>query len=199
MAIISDIEETTNSTPPSEQEKKGNSTMLPNSANGLDMDKYSWGQSLQEVSITAPVPTGTKSRQITCEIKKKSLKLGLKGEPAMIIIEGELFGPVKVDESFWHLEDQKTVSVLLTKSDERNWWKSLVKGGPEIDTQKVEPEPSRLGDLDPELRSTVEKMMFDQRQKEMGRPTSDEIQQQELLKKFDFSKMKRVDKFSNMA
>ncbi|CAI0542881.1 unnamed protein product [Linum tenue] len=165
------------------------------------MEKYSWGQSLQEVTITAPVPAGTKSRQITCEIEKKSLKLGLKGEePAMIIIEGELFGQVKVGESFWHLEDQKTVSVLLTKSDERrNWWKSLVKGGPEIDTQKVEPEPSRLGDLDPELRSTVEKMMFDQRQKEMSRPTSDEIQQQELLKKFDFSKMKRVDKFSNMA
>ncbi|CAI0468789.1 unnamed protein product [Linum tenue] len=115
-----------------------------------------------------------------------------------MIIDGELLGPVKVGESFWQLEDQKTVSVLLTKSDDKNWWKSLVKGGPEIDTQKVEPEPSRLSDLDPELRSTVEKMMFDQRQKQMGLPSSDEIQQQELLKNFDFSKMKRVDKFTNM-
>ncbi|CAI0435987.1 unnamed protein product [Linum tenue] len=115
-----------------------------------------------------------------------------------MIVDGELFGPVKVGESFWQLEDQKIVSVLLTKSDERNWWKSLVKGGPEIDTQKVEPEPSRLSDLDPEMRSTVEKMMFDQRQKQMGLPTSDQIQQQDLLKKFDLSKMKMVDKFSNL-
>ncbi|CAN1197871.1 Protein BOBBER 1 [Linum perenne] len=215
MAILSEIEETqptqspisppppTNNTPAAsenssadEKVKKSSSTALPNAGNGLDLDNYTWGQTLQEVTITVPVPPGTRSKQITCEIKKKSLKLAIKGFPA--IIEGELHGAVKVGESFWNLEDQKTVSILLTKSDDMKWWKSLVIGGPEIDTQKVEPEHSKLSDLDPEMRSTVEKMMFDQRQKQRGLPTSEEIEKQEILKKFDLSKMKFVDKFSNM-
>lgn len=51
------------------------------------------------------------------------------------------------------------ISVLLTKQDQMEWWKCCVKGEPEIDTQKVEPENSKLADLDPETRQTVEKMM----------------------------------------
>lgn len=48
------------------------------------MDNYSWGQSLQEVNITVPVPPGTKSRFIVCEIKKNHLKVGLKGHPPVL-------------------------------------------------------------------------------------------------------------------
>ncbi|KAL0452416.1 UNVERIFIED_CONTAM: protein BOBBER 1 [Sesamum latifolium] len=178
----------------SKVEEEKNGRRVPNKGNGLDMDTYSWGQSLQEVNITIPVPPGTKSRFIACEIKKNHLKVGLKGQQP--VIDGELFQPVKVDDCFWSLEDQKSVSILLTKHNQMEWWKYLVKGEPEVDTQKVEPENSKLSDLDPETRSTVEKM-FDQRQKQMGLPTSNETQKQEILKKFmaehpemDFSRAK---------
>lgn len=176
-------------------EEKKSGSRVPNSGNGLDLEKYSWTQILQEVTINIPVPTGTKSKFVVCDIKKNHLKVGLKGQPP--IIDGELYRPIKPDDCYWSIEDQSSLSILLTKQDQMEWWKSVVKGDPEIDTQKVEPETSKLSDLDPETRQTVEKMMFDQRQKTMGLPTSDELQKQELMKKFmaehpemDFSRAK---------
>ena len=39
---------------------------------------------MPEVNISVPVPEGTKSRFVVCDIKKNHLKVGLKGQPPII-------------------------------------------------------------------------------------------------------------------
>lgn len=136
-------------------EETSSCSRVPNKGNGLDLENYAWTQSLHEVTVNVPVPSGTRSKLVACEIKKNHLKVGLKGQPP--IIDGELFQTVRPDDCYWSIEDSCALSILLTKHNQMEWWKSLVKGDPEIDTQKVEPENSKLSDLDPETRQTVEK------------------------------------------
>ena len=59
-------------------------------------------------------------------------------------------------------EGQKYLIITVDKIENMSWWKSAIEGDPEIDTQKIRPEDSKLSDLDGETRSTVEKMMVDQ-------------------------------------
>jgi arsenate reductase-like glutaredoxin family protein len=129
-----------------------------------------------------------------------NFSVSLKSKPGEPLVEGKWFKKINPGESFWNIErdgDKATLNVTIEKFEGQNWWKSLLQGDIEIDTQKVEPENSKLSDLDGDTRSTVEKMMFDQAQKAKGLPTSEESEKQDKLKQFmaahpemDFSKAK---------
>ncbi|KAG0289585.1 hypothetical protein BGZ98_003783 [Dissophora globulifera] len=143
---------------------------------------YKWRQTLIDLDISVEVPKGTRGKDLVIEIKKKSLKVGLKGQDP--IIQGTLSKEIKTEDSTWTLDDQKEVNIHLEKYKGTEWWSCVIDGHPTIDTTKITPENSKLSDLDGETRGMVEKMMFDQRQKAAGKPTSDEQKKQEAFKKF---------------
>lgn len=118
---------------------------------------YKWRQTLADVDITVPVPVGTRAKGLTVELKRSSISVGLKGQPP--ILSGKLCKEIKVDDSTWTLDDQREVAIHLEKIDQVKWWDSVVEGAPKIDTTKINPDNSKLSDLDGETRAMVEKMM----------------------------------------
>lgn len=167
----------------------------PPEGNGGTTDKYKWTQTLQELTVTFTLPIGTKAKMLDLDIKNTKLKFGVKGQAP--IVDGIFHKSIICDDSFWTIEDSKYLVLSLQKQNKMEWWKCVLEGDPEINTQKVVPENSKLDDLDGETRQTVEKMMYDQRQKQMGLPTSEEQSKQDMMKKFmdahpemDFSKAK---------
>merc|ERR1719223_2237290 len=157
----------------------------PPLGNGGTTDKYRWTQTLSALEVYVDVKPGVKAKQIVCDIGTESLKVGIKGEP--LILEGKMHAKVKTDDCMWTLLDNKCVQITIEKFDNMKWWNCVMVGDAEINTKKIVPENSKLGDLDGETRQTVEKMMYDQRQKAAGKPTSDQEKQHDLLEKFKAS------------
>ncbi|CAM9382179.1 unnamed protein product [Laminaria digitata] len=189
--------------------------------NGGVTPKYYWTQTVSEATVYIDVPPGTRSKDVSCLIQPRRLKLRVRGAGAMatssaaaaaaaaaatvtaatpaaaaaaakglagaarengdVIIDGELPSAVSREGSMWSLSDGKTVVISFEKAT-RTWWKSVVEGDPEIDTSKVD-STSNISEYDDETQSTIRKIMFDQRQKALGLPTSDQISSNSLLEK----------------
>ncbi|QQP48727.1 Nuclear migration protein nudC, partial [Caligus rogercresseyi] len=99
--------------------------MKPNEGNGANLPKYKWTQTLSEVEL----------RTWTSESSKIPPP----------IIDGEFPETIKKDDSAWLIEDKKANTM--------SWWPKLVLSDPEINTKKIQPENSKLSDLDGETRS----------------------------------------------
>lgn len=139
---------------------------------------------MQEVTVTIPLTPGTRAKDLAVSILKKKISASLKSDSSSPFITGELFASTVTDDNTWTVVDQKELVITLEKSNKQEWWPHVVTSAPKIDVRRIQPENAKLSDLDPDTRQSVEKMMFDQKQKQQGLPTSDELRKQELLEKF---------------
>ena len=70
---------------------------------------------------------------------------------------------------------------MYLEKERESWWKSAVHGHAEIDTTKVD-STRDMYDYDGETQGAIRKIMFDQHQKRLGKPTSDEMSNHEMLR-----------------
>jgi hypothetical protein len=80
--------------------------------NGGRTEKYAWTQTLQEVSVSVPVPAGITSKMLVVKIQSKSVEVGIKGGET--IVSGPLHAAVQLDECLWLL-DKNCVELTLSK------------------------------------------------------------------------------------
>lgn len=108
--------------------------------NGGRTDRYTWEQTLHDLTLAVPVPAGTRARDVVCVIKKDGLTLRLKGA-AGPLVEGrfpcdarngtEVWETVRMDECTWSVgtlsDGAPVVNVYLEKARE-SWWKAAIDG-----------------------------------------------------------------------
>lgn len=162
----------------------GMTDLIPcNEQCGGDYGTYSFTQTDNEIVVLVPVPIGTTSKQLKVEVSTLKLHISVRGETA--VLSGELYKPIKAEDSTWSLEDKKLLVVTISKANLQfeEWWPHVVKSERQIDMKTLKPPSKHIRELDDSTQSTVAKMMFDQDQKRKGLPTSEELRMEEMMRK----------------
>lgn len=129
--------------------------------NGGKTDKYVWQQTAYDVTISFPL-FENKKRDLDVKWTPEKFTLKIKNE---IVYENKFVHNIKCESSTWYIEDGNIV-LELDKFKKHEWWKSAFVGDEEIDTAKVTPAAETFSDLDSSTRSTIDKMLYEQRMKE---------------------------------
>lgn len=94
----------------------------------------------------------------------------------------EEFGEkIKIDESYWTLEESKFLILYLDKLQEVIW-KQAFKGDKEIDTKTVD-NSKRIDEFDTETQAALNKIVYEQNRKRNGLPTTEEQKKLDEMKK----------------
>ena len=88
---------------------------------------YEWSQTIQDVDIYAPLPSGQtiKAKMLFVNIQRRALEFGIVGaDPYMT---GPLFSDVIVTDSTWMIEDGE-LHISLQKAHQGEQWEAAIEG-----------------------------------------------------------------------
>lgn len=158
--------------------------------NGGSTKKFRWTQTLEEVTVIVAPPQGTRGKDMSVTIKSGSISVKMKAtsdsaptntnttsddddnEEPRTILDGNLTDKIKPDESTWSMEGG--VLLLTLQKARKTWWDSVMVGDPLIDTSLVDSR-RRIDEYDDSTQGAIRRILFDQRQQRLGKPTSDQI------------------------
>ena len=126
--------------------------------NGAALDKYNWSQNITEVIIQIPIPVGTTAKQLKVDIKPKHLYVKLNSQDTPLI-DGDLDNKVKVEDSYWSIEDKKYINITFEKAHEAIW-KCVIQGDDEIDTKTVD-NSKKIEEFDLETQGHLQKVLYE--------------------------------------
>ena len=159
----------------------------PNSGNGGEEHDYTWGQTLDEVSVTVELPPHIKSHMLDVKLSYNEMHIKYKNpqDGSEPLVQGKWRDNIDIDETYWSIEKEAGKSQLtatVAKKKGTTWWKSLLEGDIEIDTKKCKIGKVQLSDLSPDVRASMERKLYDEHRELQGLSTSQPKHPRELLK-----------------
>lgn len=170
------------------------------SYNGAIRDTYVWSQTITDIDVLVKLPKSSlKAKELKVNIEAQKIKVdartvAIKGTMQGLdtrnenskesewtnIFEGELMFKTKKDESIWSLVPGY-VSIHLEKASER-WWDALITEEPKIELNKIDCSRNlyEMGSME---QMKIEELMWNHQQKLLGKPTSDQLKMEEIMKK----------------
>ena len=145
--------------------------------NGGSTKAYKWTQTIDECSVLVGVPKSLRGKDLIVKITPSTLVVKaaepMEGETeARIFAEGTLSEKVRAEESSWSIEGG--VVIVTLEKLKNTFWKSVLEGDEEIDTELVD-NRRHIDEYDDATQAKIRKIIFDQEQYHKGGPMSDEI------------------------
>lgn len=147
------------------------------SYNGASFENYCWSQLYNEVDVFLKLPENVKGRDLIVQATSKSIHVKLKD--GTILINGDLCQTCKLDP-IWSV-DNNELQIHFEKVKEI-WWNCFLTSEPKLDISKIDCTKP-LEDLPEDAQAKIHELQWNQEQKRLGLPTSDEIKNLDILRK----------------